>query len=235
MTGTADTPSRTSPLIREWAIRLRSIATRTLAVTPIADPAATEPARRAFMESFADELGNRARVATPFLAAAMNIQPGPDRPSAARAMDLDDRLWWAIHDPEQPIADLTHGVGPLDPTLAEIAIESRTETELSAVHALYRLGLDRREPAMIARALDAARWHVAELQPDNGTNHPWAVHVFVLLAAGSPDQGQAGAALMHAQMLLHNCQVHQGRADRLSACILWDASCTLDRVRSPEP
>jgi hypothetical protein len=232
VTAPADTPPHAA-LIREWAARLHATAAPALRGLPIADRAATDAARRAFIESFSDELGNRARVATPFLAAAMRIHPGPASPP--RTPDLDDRLWWAVHNPSQPIADLTRGIGPLDPALAEIAIESRTETELSAVHALHRLGLDRNEPTMIARALDAARWHVAELQPDNGTNHPWAVHVFVLLAAQRTDPGEAGAALMHAQTLLHNCQVHQGRPDRLSACILWDAARTLDRVLLVSP
>jgi hypothetical protein len=218
------------PLIAEWSNRLRAVARRTLANEPITDPDATPDARRAFLNAFADEHGNRARVATPFLAAAMGIGPGnPPPPHRPGAMDLDDRLWWAVHRPEQPLTDLTRGVGPLDPTLAETAIESRTETELSAMHALYRLGLDRAQPALTARALDAARWHTAELQPDNGTNHPWGVHVFVMLACESADPAESGAALMHAQTLLHNCQVQQGHADRLSACILWDAARTLDR------
>ncbi|MCC5824089.1 MAG: hypothetical protein JJU44_12460 [Planctomycetes bacterium] len=68
------------------------------------------------------------------------------------------------------------------------------------------------------------------MQPDNGTNHPWGIHVFVVLAARSEDTGESGAALMHAQTLLHNCQVQQGKADRLSACILWDAGETLGRA-----
>lgn len=183
--------------------------------------------RRAFVAGFGDEMGNRARVATPFLSAALGIGPVGER---GGAMDLDDRLWWAVHDPESAVAEYGSGIGPLDPGLAEIAIESRTETELSAMHALFRLGLDRGEPGMIGRALDAARWQVAELQPDNGTNHPWGIHVFVVLAARSDDPGESGAALMHAQMMLHNCQVQMGRADRLSACILWDAALTLGRV-----
>ncbi len=219
-------PAAASPLIAEWSNRLRAIARRTIGHEPIADPDATRAARRAFLAVFADEQGNRARVVTPFLAAAMGIEPGQIPPPAP---DLDDRLWWAVHDPDQPITDFTQGVGPLDPGLAETAIESRTETELSAMHALYRLGLDRDRPDLTARALDAARWHTAELQPDNGTNHPWGIHVFVVLASRSPDPPESGAALMHAQTLLHNCQVQQGRADRLSACILWDAARTLER------
>lgn len=214
------------PLITEWSNRLRAVARRTIGHEPIADPEATQIARRAFLDAFRDEQDNRARVVTPFLAAVMGMEPDQARPVT---LDLDDRLWWAVHDPQHRITDFTQGIGPLDPALTETAIESRTETELSAMHALYRLGLDRDRPDLIARALDAARWHAAELQPDNGTNHPWGIHVFVVLASGSTDPAESGAALMHAQTLLHNCQVQQGRPDRLSACILWDASRTLER------
>lgn len=214
-------------LISEWSARLGAVARRALGGAAITDPTAGPDQKRVFLENFADEQGNRARVSTPFLAAAMGLDPGPGRP---RTQDLDDRLWWAVHDPEHPVLDVTAGAGPLDPALAEIAIESRTETELSAMHALFRLGLDRAQPGMIERALMAARWQVAELQPDNGTNHPWGIHVFVVLASRCEDANESGAALMHAQTLLHNCQVQQGRADRLSACILWDAGVTLSRV-----
>jgi hypothetical protein len=214
-------------LMGPWTARLRAVASRSLGGTPLPDAGAGSDERRAWVETFSDELGNRARVATPFLSAVLGIDPGP---AGTGPLDLDDRLWWAVHNGESPVAEFGSGRGPLDPGLAEIAIESRTETELSAMHALFRLGLDRGEPGMIDRALDAARWQVDELQPDNGTNHPWGIHVFVVLAAREPDAGVAGAALMHAQTLLHNCQVQQGRPDRLSACILWDAGVTLGRL-----
>lgn len=217
----------TFELVAEWVARLRTVARRTIGGEPITDPMATHNERAAFLKDFVDERGHRARVVTPFLATILGVDPGP--PPVGGASDLDDRLWWAVIDPDRRVAGFEGGDGPLDPALAEIAIESRTETELSAMHALFRLGLDRGEPAMVERALDAARWQVAELQPDNGTNHPWGIHVFVVLAARTEDREESGAALMHAQTLLHNCQVQQGKADRLSACILWDAGETLGR------
>jgi hypothetical protein len=218
----------TYALIAEWVVRLRTVARRTIGGEAIADTGASDSERLAFLKDFVDERGHRARVVTPFLAAALGVDPGTA--PVGGASDLDDRLWWAVLEPERRVVGFERGDGPLDPGLAEIAIESRTETELSAMHALFRLGLDRGVPAMVERALDAARWQVAELQPDNGTNHPWGIHVFVVLAARSGDAEESGAALMHAQTLLHNCQVQQGRADRLSACILWDAGETLGRV-----
>ncbi len=219
-------------MIGQWAERLSAIGSRTLRDHPgVRDGASTE-ARSRFVETFEDERRHRARVATPFLAAMLGVPPTGERPPT---MDLDDRLWWATHDRDSRIADFGANAdgaaqGPLDPTLTEVAIESRTETELCALHALFRLGIDRQQPGMIDRALSAARWQVAELQPDNGTNHPWGIHVFVTLSARSTDEEESAAAIMHAQTMLHNCQVGMGHADRLSACILLDAGRTLARI-----
>ena len=210
-----------------WAQTLRAAARGPLVSTPCVEPASTDADRAGFVAGFTDELGNRPRIAAPFLSAMLGI--APTAPAPQRPADLDDRLWWAVHAAGTPIADLA-GTGPLDPLLAEIAVESRTEIELSAMHALVRLSLDRHEPALLDRAFAAARWHLAELQPDNGTNHPWAIHVFLSLAARADDAAESAAALVHAQTLLHNCHVAQGRPDRLSACILWDAAATLDRL-----
>lgn len=224
--------TETNDLIRRWGERLLAVGSKQLAQTPLTDPAASHEARVSFVDGFKDERGHRARVATPFLSALLGITPTSARSSK---LDLDDRLWWAVHDPDSRIADFgagsdAVGQGPLDPTLGDIAIESRTETELAAMHALFRIGLDRVQPGMIQRALNAARWQIAELQPDNGTNHPWGIHVFVVLAARSPDNPESSAALMHAQTMLHNCQVGMGHPDRLSACVLWDAGQTLARL-----
>lgn len=215
-------------LVSEWSARFRAVARPALHGTPVTDPHADEPARRAFIANFADELGHRRRLDAPFLHALLGLHPASDPPDPHR-LDLDDRLWWAVHRPDLPIAPTGETTGPLDPDLAQIAIEARTETELAAMHALFRLGLDRNNPALTDRALAAAAWQVAELQPDNGTNHPWAAHVFVALAIRRGDD-TAQDALLHAQTLVHNCQVNLGRADRLSACILWDAADTLERA-----
>lgn len=219
-------------MIVEWGKRLQAVGGRALAGTPVVDPDASQEDRALFVKEFVDERGHRARVATPFLSAMLGVALGDVRPEK---MDLDDRLWWAVQEPDSRIADFgasSDGVGrgPLDPTLGEIAIESRTETELGAMHALFRLGLERNEPGMIERALSAASWQVEELQPDNGTNHPWGIHVFIVLAGRSSNAQRSSAALMHAQTMLHNCQVGMGYPDRLSACVLLDAGRTLARV-----
>lgn len=208
-------------MIAEWGRRLDAAARTGEGVGILWQSDATPDERSAFVRDFRDELGHRARVAGAFLSAALGVRPAERN---AGTTDLDDRLWRAACDRDAEVRFADAGGGALDPGLAEVAIESRTETELSAMHALYRIGIDRGDAGLVERALAAARWHVAELQPDNGTNHPWGIHVFVVLAARRGDPGESGAALMHAQTLLHNCQVQQGRPDRLSACVLWDAA-----------
>lgn len=64
---------------------------------------------------------------------------------------------------------------------------------------------------------------VGELQPDNATNHPWAIHVFAAIAA---DENNAHADL-YAQSLLHNALIDGGEPDTFSALILLDAAHAL--------
>jgi len=80
-------------------------------------------------------------------------------------------------------------------------------------------------PSLFSRALAAAEWHLEALQPDNATNRPWACHVFAILGVerARPD------AILHAQTLVHNCMVAQGRPDRRSALILVDAARAIER------
>ena len=81
--------------------------------------------------------------------------------------------------------------------------------------------------------MTAARWHINELQPDNATNHPWAVHTFLILASQSPQD--APAATFHADTLLHACQIKLGTPDLVSALILLDAANTLAAMLNPPP
>jgi len=104
-----------------------------------------------------------------------------------------------------------------------IAIEVWSEVELSSLHALGWLA--GKDASLRSTVRQAAEWHIENLQPDNATNHPWAVHVFAAIGVLTND----GNALMYAQTLLHNCQVTLGRPDALSALILQDASDALRR------
>lgn len=150
-----------------------------------------------------------------------------DPPSTPTPDRLDERLWWALHDRAAPVEDLLDARGPLVGEAAFEAgpVETVTETELGALHALRHLAT--RDRRLRDRCLDAADWHVRTLQPDNGTNHPWAVHVFVELASlGGP---LADGARLHAETLVHNALVATGRPDRFSACLLLDAARFLHR------
>ncbi len=102
---------------------------------------------------------------------------------------------------------------------AAMPIEAWTERELAALHAAWHVAEARRDRALGERLRRAASWHAANTQPDNATNHPWAIHVFVSLAL----EGDADAELL-AQTLLHNCHVTLGHPDLRSGFILADAA-----------
>ena len=69
----------------------------------------------------------------------------------------------------------------------------------------------------------AVIWHLEHIQPDNATNHPWAVHLFAAAGCevGAPHASEAD---LFAQTLAHNALVSMGRPDRISAHILADAA-----------
>lgn len=136
-------------------------------------------------------------------------QPGPPQ-------TLDEQLW----------TDLVRGsattppdtTGPLTGEPIDTGIEVWTEIELASIHAAWSLG-----PGWRAAAERAARWMVESIQPDNATNHPWAVHAFAELA----DDGAGHEFDLYAQTLLHNCMVGSGSPDGFSAMILLHASRSL--------
>jgi hypothetical protein len=111
--------------------------------------------------------------------------------------------------------------GPVVPEFHQLSIEVATETELAALHALSHAG-----NAARSRVEAASDWIVHNIQPDNATNHPWAVHVFLQRAfeSGSVEHR------LYAETLLHNCVVSLGRADRFSALILLDSGRTLKSI-----
>jgi hypothetical protein len=118
--------------------------------------------------------------------------------------------------------------GPLLPTDAYLAIEVWAECELSALHALHRL-VRERHPALPAsaqrRAGSAVRWHLEHTQPDNATNRPWALHVFLLASEGAGIEGvDPGDARFYAETLLHNMSATDARNEPLSRWILADAA-----------
>ncbi len=201
----------------EWAARLRRIAGPVLAKTPLVAPA-TAAEKLDYIGSFTDEAGTR-RHWDPFLLGHMlGVRVKPSR----------EPWLWSWNALASTEADAL-GTGRLSPPFfAEPdswSLEQETEKELAGLHAWsWLVG---REPLAHARGsvdprFDAAvQWTIANIQPDNATNHPWAIQVFLSRAADpTPDTD----ARMYAETMLHNCLVTTGQPDLVSALILWDAA-----------
>lgn len=171
------------------------------------------------MPAFSDEAGNH-RAIDPLLIAWLRHSPHPGTPEPA---STDLKLWSAlVRGQVNAMMQTVAPTGaPLAPEFNRLAIEVATETELACLHALSHAGADAR-----ARIEDASDWIVHNLQPDNATNHPWAVHVFLRRAF------ETGAVehRLYAETLLHNCIVSLGRADRFSALLLLDSGRTLTSI-----
>ena len=139
--------------------------------------------------------------------------------TAPQPLPHDDLgLWWAVVDPKVDINSLMRGsgYGPLWLQDGYKTIEVWTESELASLHALWRLARINNSDDLKKRVSGLRQWHLQHTQPDNATNRPWALHVF-LLAGSSEDQH-------YAETLLHNCMVMSGKPDSLSAWILLDAA-----------
>ncbi|MEM1329676.1 MAG: hypothetical protein AAGG07_03850 [Planctomycetota bacterium] len=210
----------------DWAARLRAIAAPELSGTPLGDPPQGDAG--VFAEGFADERGDRRAVDAPLLAHMLGL-PGSGQVAGPTG---DVRLWSALGvespDPLSMVAPRSEAdPSPLLPDEKGIAIEAWTESELCALHALAHHA-SRANSTMSGRlwerCRDAASYHMAELQPDNATNHPWSIGVFLWIWC---DEGLHEARL-HGETLLHNCIAGSARADRFSACVLLDAARWLD-------
>jgi hypothetical protein len=152
------------------------------------------------------------------------VAAGPVMPSApANVRDLETEvvLWWALADDRVDVEGLVcpRGDGPLWPA-RDRAVEAWTEAELCGLHALWGLASRRGRDDWVRRCDRARDWHLENTQPDNATNRPWALHVFLL--AGTAE------GRLYAETLLHNAVVTAGRPDLLSAWILLDAARRLD-------
>ena len=225
---------------------LRAIAARSLEDAGRSPDQIPDPADPASV--FADDLGHRRPVDRPFFAwrhARTRGNPPdtatPDTHANANA-DPDTQLWHALTDkradPLRTLAsfdagharDRTDGGALFGQHDGHVPLEVWTERELSAAHALGWLARTRRDPSLATRLDAAMAWHLENLQPDNATNHPWAVHLFLFWS----DRHDNPSGRMYAETLLHNCQVSMGRADAFSAHILIDAADWLDHD-APRP
>lgn len=214
----------------EWSNRLWALASSALVGTPILDLSSSAIERSEFIATFSDSMGQRRAVDRPILHWLLGV-PFPvltDR--APPDVGAWERLAILTRQFLRPCpAGITHDVlldaeyqprapAPLVGDLG--AIEIATEIELSVLHATWNYAIAQDWPSELARAVAAARWMIANVQPDNATGHPWAVHAFVALAAAG--DVEAG---MYADTLVHNTLVAgNGKPDRFSALLLLDAA-----------
>lgn len=198
-----------------WAERLRAIGAPVVDGAPAPDPM-----------TFRDEMGHRRAADGAFLAWRCRVGWG-----GGDGGSPDAALWAGVANGGADLGEVVDRIargprgeadrGALLPQSGSPSIEVWTESELCALHALS--WLSQRDASLVERLHDCARWHLENLQPDNATNRPWAAHVFIGLAI---EEGRDDA-MLHAQTLIHNCQVALGRPDTISAHILLDAAESL--------
>lgn len=200
---------------------IRSLAEPVLRDTPLCHEASAEVAA-VFLTTFADERGHRRAVDRPLLEFMLRRRgwmgiAGSAPPSPA-SHQPEVELWRSLAGSRASTWSPSAS-GPFIFRLDDPAIEVATEAELCAIHAARHL-VHRADTAWATpeRVAEAARWVMAHLQPDNATNHPWAVHVFAELGVVDPE------AALYAQTLVSNSLALTGRPDRFSACLLLDAA-----------
>jgi hypothetical protein len=140
---------------------------------------------------------------------------------AVQDQGLDARLWRtaALAGGFTPELAMLAGKGPLRAWDGQETIEVWTEVELASMHALWRLARRHARPDLRARLSIAATWHMEHTQPDNATNRPWALHVFLLQGS---HEGR-----VYAETLLHNALALRGHPEPGSAWVLMDAAAEL--------
>jgi len=213
----------------QWVQFIESLIKPVISGMPLNEPVAQQTE---FIDSFSDEYGNRRATDRPFISTLFGISQSPTVESSDA---LDEQLWWLINSnklTKEHALDLIEPTGPLVSDSEKLAIEYRTMVELSALHALWNFAQEIASPDLINRCINAAHWHIKELQPDNGINRPWAAHVFIYLASTTLDHEMSSLANLHAQTLIHNTSVTLGQPDRLSALILKDISNQLQKYQA---
>lgn len=217
----------TSADLHTWRERLRSLAMQRLDGTPVAKPDEYSVEQRlAFIANFRDDIGNRRPVDGPLLARLMGVSISGEAASSRRD---EVQLWRVLHvggDPLTCVAPISEVPTPLFPDLHHLAIELWTESELSGLHALSHYAASGNSAAEV-RVRSAALWLLENVQPDNATQRPWAVHVFLKMAGDlTLSEAVRGSTRMYAETLLHNAMVPMGPRvpDIFSACVLLDSA-----------
>lgn len=147
--------------------------------------------------------------------------PLPPDPTLLSGERGEQVLWRACAGERlDPASVSARGTGPLLAPDAYLAIEVWAECELAALHALHRLarGSGAAGGPLRRRVRQAAEWHLEHTQPDNSTNRPWSLHVFILLGDAS------GEGALYAETLLHNMTATDARKEPLSRWIVADAA-----------
>ena len=220
--------------LETWRRRLRTLAGGAIPADP--------EARAELVRTFRDERGQRRAIDEPILRWVTRDRdtrdphrpsayaPGP-RPPAEHAPpeSRDLALWRALLDGRRPRLPEAEGPRPIIDPDDHAAIELWTESELACLHALWWHARrpDAEAAARRAAIARAVRWHLDTLQPDNGTHHAWAAHVFID-AAWRPGGELDPEADLHAQGLVHAATFATGRPDALSALLLHDAAEAVD-------
>ncbi len=207
-----------SSQIQIWQGRLDRLARAVLSDLPDPGGSCDRPERRAAIDGFSDESGVRRAIDSAVLGRVFGVPPGPMPEDATP----DLQWWWALA--AGGAAPVPEPSGPLTRRREDQGIELWTEIELGALHAAWSLAIDREDEPLLARCMDACRWHIAELQPDNATNHAWAIHAFVIYA-GVFDCSEAD---LHAQTLLHACMMTSGKPDRFSGLLMYESADALE-------
>jgi len=184
-------------------------------------------------------LGNPCSLAGPLLVAARldgegaggggMARQGYDVPAVIRDEPRrypDVFLWWGLVDESLDVmrAFDVDGDGPIIPQDVCTTIEVWTETELAALHALTNHAALMRRRDLEERIKRAVSWHIETTQPDNATNHCWAVNTFLDAGSGVGSGAGTAEAMHFAETLVSNCLVQNAQPDFLSAWILLDAA-----------
>ena len=162
----------------------------------------------------------------PFRLVVCDQKPGcSPQPTPQREIGL----WWALVDRAVDVDGLLESPtkGSLFQQGMYKAIEVWTDADLCGLHALWTLARKRERTDWMKRVEGVRDWHLEHTQPDNATNRPWALHVFLL--------GQTPECNHYAETLLHNCLALRGFPDPLSAWILIDAANRLDTYLAESP
>ena len=145
--------------------------------------------------------------------------------SGVGGLDRDARVWGLGSGAPPWRALVEPGSGPLQAWPEDRAIEVWTEEELASLHGLWRIARRTSDASLRGRLLAAARWHLENTQPDNATNRPWGLHVFLM-------EGSAEGRV-YAETLLHNATAVRVRVTPVSAWILADAAAELRAIAAP--